>query len=479
MSAPNQSLLSRFAVVVSLFALVMVGVVAASDSGSKGGETVASGPVALGLTEFALAPSSITVPKGGSIAVTNNGTVVHNVAVVDTSVKVKDLAAGESATLDVSALDPGSYEIFCAVPGHKDSGMTGTLIVTDGSAGDAAQAGDKADASSADHAAMGHDIGAMEGTDPEAKAMNARMEKAMTAGVTEFLDWAGKYGAGEVKAGNQKIEPKVLPDGTKQFSLTAAVTDWEVSPGKVVKAWTYNGRVPGPWLRVEPGDKVQVKLTNHLPISTDIHWHGISVPNDQDGVAPITQDYIEPYETYTYSFTAPDHSELGMYHAHMHGQEAIINGLFAIVQVGDVPLPEGRSFTTMDVPKDVKIAQEIPMVLNDAGVIGLSLNGKAFPETAPIVAKKGDWILLHFYNEGLVGHPMHLHRQPQLVVAKDGFPLDAPYQADTVWVAPGERYSVLIHATEVGTWAFHCHIVNHAESDDGLFGMVTAMVVTE
>ena len=168
-----------------------------------------------------------------------------------------------------------------------------------------------------------------------------------------------------------------------------------------------------------------------------------------------------------------------MYHAHMHGQEAIINGLFAVVQVGDVPLPEGRSFTTMSVPENVEIAQEIPMVLNDAGVIGLSLNGKAFPETAPIVAEQGDWLLIHFYNEGLVGHPMHLHRQSQLVVAKDGFPLDSPYQADTVWVAPGERYSVLVHADEVGTWAFHCHIVNHAESDDGLFGMVTAMVVTE
>ncbi len=107
----------------------------------------------------------------------------------------------------------------------------------------------------------------------------------------------------------------------------------------------------------------------------------------------------------------------------------------------------------------------------------LALNGKAFPETAPIGAKPGDWILIHYYNEGLVGHPMHLHRQPQLVIAKDGFPLDSPYQMDTLWVGPGERYSVLVHATEPGVWAFHCHILNHAENDQGLFGMVTAMVV--
>ncbi len=119
------------------------------------------------------------------------------------------------------------------------------------------------------------------------------------------------------------------------------------------------------------------------------------------------------------------------------------------------------------------------MVLNDAGVIGLSINGKAFPETEPIVAKQGDWILMHFYNEGLQGHPMHLHRQPQLVVAKDGFPLDAPYRADTVWISPGERYSVLVKIEEAGIWAFHCHVVTHAENDDGLFGMVTALIAEE
>lgn len=483
MSAPNQTLLTRFAVAVSVFALLIAAVAASGErGGSADGATVDAGPVALSLTEFALAPAAITVPKGGSIAITNDGTMDHNVAVTDTPVKVRDLKAGESATLDVSALAPGQYEIFCAIAGHKDAGMTGTLIVSDGSGASADQAAASADAAASDMAAMDHssaDIASMDPASTEAKAMNKRMEEAMTGGVEDFLAIAEQYGAGTVKAGNEKLEPTILADGTKKFALTAAITDWQVSPGKVVKAWTYNGRVPGPWIRVEPGDKVQVELTNQLPISTDIHWHGISVPNAMDGVAGITQDYIRPYETFTYSFTAGDEPELGMYHAHMHGQEAIVNGLFAVVQVGDVPLPRGQSFTTMDVPADVEIAQEIPMVLNDAGVIGLSLNGKAFPETEPIVAKKGDWILLHFYNEGLVGHPMHLHRQPQLVVAKDGFPLDAPYQADTVWVSPGERYSVLVHASEVGTWAFHCHIVSHAESDDGLIGMVTAMIVTE
>ena len=480
MESANQTMLARFAVAVSVFALFMVAVVGVrSGSSDTTAVSAAAAPVPVALSEFTVSPASITVPLGGSLAVTNNGTVTHNLAITGSPLKVADLAPGATAALDVSSLEPGEYEVFCTIPGHKDSGMSAKLVVTDGSVGSAKAAADAATATKSsghDMAAMA-DVGSMDPTDPAAKRINKQMEDAMTGGVQTFLDFAKQYAAGAIKTGNTKLEPQIDAKGVKNFYLTAAITDWEVSPGKVVKAWTYNGMVPGPWIRIEPGDKVAVHLRNELPISTDIHWHGISVPNDQDGVAPITQSFIEPLTDYTYRFTAPDHNELAMYHAHMHGQVAIVNGLFGVVQVGDVPLPRGRTFDGLRVPANLKIAQEIPMVLNDAGVIGLSLNGKSFPETAPIVAHKGDWLLIHFYNEGLQGHPMHLHRQPQLVVAKDGFALDSPYRADTIWVAPGERYSVLVKAEEVGTWAFHCHIVSHAESDQGLTGMVTALIV--
>jgi FtsP/CotA-like multicopper oxidase with cupredoxin domain len=117
------------------------------------------------------------------------------------------------------------------------------------------------------------------------------------------------------------------------------------------------------------------------------------------------------------------------------------------------------------------------MVLNDAGTIGLSLNGKSFPATAPVVAETGEWILVHYLNEGMQAHPMHQHQFAQLVVAKDGIALDNPYWADTVNVAPGERYSVLINADEAGTWVWHCHILTHAEAPEGFIGMTTALVV--
>jgi FtsP/CotA-like multicopper oxidase with cupredoxin domain len=158
-----------------------------------------------------------------------------------------------------------------------------------------------------------------------------------------------------------------------------------------------------------------------------------------------------------------------MYHSHHHAEHQVPDGLLGVIQVGDVPLPEGTG----------PVAQEVPIVLNDAGVIGLTLNGKSFPATAPIIAHPGETTEIHYFNEGLQIHPMHLHGVPQLVVAKDGFPLAEPYLVDTLNVAPGERYTVLVTPNEEhkGVWAYHCHILNHAERDTGMFGMVTTFIV--
>jgi len=198
-----------------------------------------------------------------------------------------------------------------------------------------------------------------------------------------------------------------------------------------------------------------------------IHFHGLLTPNTEDGVTFITQPPVKPGDTYTYTFTAQSTPAVGMYHSHHNAVTQVPDGLAGTFLVGHLPVPAG-----------VTVAQEQSMMLDDAGTIGLSLNGKSFPATAPFVAAQGDWIEVHYLNEGLMAHPMHLHGMAQLVIAKDGFPLAQPYDADTILVGPGERYSVLVHATEVGTWAWHCHILSHAEGPDGMFGMVTALVVT-
>ena len=83
------------------------------------------------------------------------------------------------------------------------------------------------------------------------------------------------------------------------------------------------------------------------------------------------------------------------------------------------------------------------MVLNDAGVIGLSLNGKSFPATQPYTGKVGDTVMVNYFNEGLLAHPMHLHQPVGWIIAKDGKELLVPMPGDTINIAPGERYTVL------------------------------------
>ena len=298
---------------------------------------------------------------------------------------------------------------------------------------------------------------------PSPAATPAHDHRAMDRAMRERTE---AFPARTKGVGGRVLAPKVLADGTKEFHLTTSIVEWEVEPGKVVEAWTYNGAVPGPTMKVAVGDKVRVVVHNKLPESTSVHFHGIRTPNAMDGVPDITQEPIEPGETFTYAFTA-DRIAVGMYHSHHDAQRQVPNGLAGTFLVGEMPAPKG-----------VRVARTVPMMLNDSGAVGLSLNGKSFPATAPITAKKGEWVAVHYLNEGGMPHPMHLHGLDQLVIAKDGFPLPDPYYADTVVVAPGERYTVLVEATATGVWAWHCHILSHAENETGMFGMVTAMVVS-
>lgn len=277
---------------------------------------------------------------------------------------------------------------------------------------------------------------------------------------------AGQFPAETKGEGAQVLEPKILEDGTKQFTLTAGLVDWEVEPGKVVEAMGYNGMVPGPTLRADVGDKVEVVLKNELPQSTVIHWHGIPIANEMDGVADVTQPPVPPGESFTYEISA-DRQSVGWYHSHHNGTEQVAAGLWGAFLIGDLPLPD-----------DVKADHEELIQVQDAGAIGLTFNGKSYPATKPLEMKLGESMLIHYFNAGGTPHPMHLHGVDQLVVGKDGFPLEQPYKADTVLVAPGERYSVLVVATKPGRWAFHCHIFSHSEGSQGMFGMFNELRIT-
>src|SRR5262245_32679220 len=294
---------------------------------------------------------------------------------------------------------------------------------------------------------------------PASSSMSADQMDAMhQAGVKAFL-----AGVSTVGRGNKPLQPK-LERGVKVFELTSSVIEWEYDAGKKAEAWAYNRQVPGPELRVSEGDSVRVILTNQLPESTAVHFHGVMLPNKMDGVPFITQAPIKPGQSFTYEFVAKNPGS-HMYHSHHNSTKQVGRG-----QLGAFIIePKDKS-------KDPAYDVEYTMILNDQ-LGGFTFNGKSFPATKALRAKLGQKVRLRYMNEGQLIHPMHLHGLPQLVFAKDGWNLAQPWECDTLNVGRGERYDGIGECSEAGAWAFHCHILSHAEGEQGMFGMVTALIV--
>ncbi len=395
----------------------------------------ASGPLGeITITAFDLGfePAAINVDEPGTYTVVfvNDGGIYHDVTFADGTVIGAE--GHETATGEVAIPSEG-MTFLCSVPGHADGGMTGGVVIAaSGASGPPAH-------------------------EEERSAEELRDIDAATT---------SQFPAETAGRGNQILEPEVQSDGTLQWELTASVIEWETEPGKVLEAYAYNGMVPGPQLRAEVGDRIRIILNNELPVPTTIHSHGLFVPPDMDGVPVISQPAVMPGESFTYEYTLRNAGS-HMYHSHFMAEKQVPMGLLGAFVVTD---PDAVDEPVADI--------DTTMILND-GPLGFTINGKGFPATEPIVAQRGQMIRVRYMNEGLQIHPMHLHGMPQLVVAKDGWTLPTPHYEDTVLVAPGERIDVIIDASEVGAWAFHCHVLTHADGPDGMFGMVTALIVEE
>lgn len=341
---------------------------------------------------------------------------------------------------------------FLKLMGASAAGVIGTAAVAAQSTGNDTTAGHDQHQVE-DPITTGGDMGSM-----DAAAMDAHHEE----GIKIFLDNIGK----DPLFWRQPPLEYTMDGDVKVFEITCQEVDWETAPGMVYPAMTYNGIVPGPEIRVNEGDKVRFLFTNQMSQSTAIHFHGLIIPNNMDGVPFITQSPIRPGEIGTLEFTVRN-SGSHMYHSHHNAAEQTTRGMLGAFIV-----------TPKDTSNEPVVDADYTLILNDSA-LGFTLNGKSFPYTQPIIAKLGQKIRIRYMNEGLMIHPMHLHGIPQQVYAKDGYPLPMPYLCDTLNIAPGERYDVLIDCTEPGVWAFHCHILSHAESRDGMFGMVTVLIVQE
>jgi FtsP/CotA-like multicopper oxidase with cupredoxin domain len=256
-----------------------------------------------------------------------------------------------------------------------------------------------------------------------------------------------------------------LVGGVKVFKLTVEEINQSIDEMKPpVAALGYNGQWPGPTIRVTQGDRMRVVVTNNLKETTGVHFHGVLFEDFfQDGVPFVTQKPIAPGETFTYEFTAGNAGSL-MYHSHHNATDQVGRGLLGAFIV------DPRVDT-------VKADRDYIWISNDS-LGGFTINGHGFPAVVPVLAAKGETVRIRFMNEGIMMHPWHLHGYPMRVIARDGYPLGkAEFDCDTLGVNPGERYDVLVKVDRPGIWAFHCHILPHAESASGMFGMVSTLIV--
>ena len=272
--------------------------------------------------------------------------------------------------------------------------------------------------------------------------------------------------------GAQPLAPR-LENGVKVFDLETSVIRWQILPTVSVTAYAFNGQVPGPTLRFRQGDRVRINVTNRLPETTTVHWHGLILPNVMDGPANITQPPIQNGQVYRYEFTALQSGSF-LYHSHDHVDRQQALGLYgALIIDPATPADEIAADHEYTIELQEWLIREgltYPAMPMDGGQPNFfTINGRAFPSTDVIKMKVGETLKVRFIgsNNGFI-HPMHIHGGPFVVVARDGETLApaARFKADTINVGPGQRYDVIWTALKPGKWMIHCHIGHHTTNNN-------------
>ncbi len=230
-----------------------------------------------------------------------------------------------------------------------------------------------------------------------------------------------------------------------------------------VKAWGYNGNTPGPTIEVFEGDRVRIIVKNELPEPTSIHWHGIELPNNQDGAAPETQHPIMPGEEYTYEFTLYQSGTV-MYHSGYNVMRQDHMGLMGtfVIHPKSYPTPIDKDFViTLQqwaIPPGSDYLNLVTMDFN-----WFTFNGLAAPNIPVLTVQQGERVRIRFTNIVMDSHPIHLHGYIWTNVGTEGGPISpsAQIKGSTILVSAGTTRDVEFTAWNPGIWLMHCHKLHH------------------
>ncbi len=259
--------------------------------------------------------------------------------------------------------------------------------------------------------------------------------------------------------------PFTLDNGIKVFNLIAEPVKQVIVPGSMGRTfdlWGFNGSAPGPTIQANEGDRVRIVFDNHLPEPTGIHWHGLELPIEMDGVPGIGQKPVMPGERYVYEFSLHQNGTF-FYHPHMAMQEMV--GLLG----GFIIHPKTAYAPHVD--KDYLIALQEYAVLPNSSIPNsmnmefnwLTFNGKSGPAATPLVILQGERVRIRFINMGMDHHPIHLHGFTFWETGREGARQQesAWARGNTVLVGVAQGKDIEFVADRPGDWMLHCHLPHH------------------
>jgi FtsP/CotA-like multicopper oxidase with cupredoxin domain len=261
--------------------------------------------------------------------------------------------------------------------------------------------------------------------------------------------------------------PFRMRDGVKEFHLVAEPVVREFAPGFKANLWGYNGQSPGPTIEVVEGDKLRIFVTNRLPESTTIHWHGQRLPNGMDGVTGLTQPTIPPGKTFVYEFVARRPGTF-MYHPHTDEMVQMAMGMMGFWVThprGPNPLIDeaDRDFCFLLNAFDIDPGSATPRIMTMLDFNIWGWNSRVFPGIDPLVVRLGDRVRMRVGNLTMTNHPIHLHGHEFQVTGTDGGPTPRSTRRYEVTedIAVGQMRQLDFIADEEGDWAVHCHKSHH------------------
>jgi len=233
---------------------------------------------------------------------------------------------------------------------------------------------------------------------------------------------------------------------------------------KKIKGWGFNGSIPGPTIEVYEGDRIRIIVKNEIPEPTSIHWHGIELPNEMDGVGGLTQPPIMPGKNFVYEFTLYQNGTF-FYHSAFNEMKQVGMGL-------------GGALVIHPKKAKYKIDRDFVIVMNEWKLLPgnentdvtstdpdwFTFNGKAAPSTEILDVKQGDRVRIRFINfSNQNDHPIHIHGHTWWVVGTEAGPIpkSAQWPGNTVDVPAGSSRDVELIAWNPGYWQLHCHKLHH------------------